>query len=93
MKWQWGKDSLQNVLVFIELEVRKEITMMSNIGWTITFIPWEDIEGLPRVAGRFKTDKEKDEFINRIYQPDSGWTDEELESLSIINDYYYRLPR
>ena len=38
-------------------------------GWTITFLPWEDIEGKERVAGRFKTTQEKDEFMKKIHQP------------------------
>lgn len=62
-------------------------------GWTITFIPWEDDNGLERVAGRFKTTKEKDEFLNKIHQPDSGWIEEELMTLGIHNDYHYILPR
>lgn len=66
---------------------------MDGKGWTITYVPWEDLEGLPRVIGRFKTDKEKDDFLNKIYQPNSGWMDEELGSLNIINDYNYFLPR
>ena len=30
--------------------------------------------------------------LHDIYKPDSGWMDEELEMLSIINDYNYMLP-
>lgn len=62
-------------------------------GWTVTYIPWEDTEGRPRVAGRFKTTREKDEFLEKIHEPDSGWMDEELAMISIINDYNYILPR
>lgn len=62
-------------------------------GWTITYIPWEDMEGKPRVAGRFKTTKEKDEFLEKIHKPDSGWMDEELTMIGVINDYNYMLPR
>lgn len=65
---------------------------MIEKGWTIVFYPWDDLLGKPRVAGRFKTAKEKDDFLNDIYKPDSGWTNEELEMLSIINDYNYMLP-
>lgn len=65
--------------------------MVEN-GWTIIFYPWDDLSGKPRAAGRFKTTKEKDDFLNDIYKPDSGWMDEELEMLSIINDYNYMLP-
>ena len=46
-------------------------------GWTVTYIPWEDMEGRPRVAGRFKTTREKDEFLEKIHEPDSGWMDED----------------
>ena len=62
-------------------------------GWTITYYPWEDMEGKPRVVGRFKTTKEKDEFLEKIYKPDSGWMEEELMTLGIHNDYNYVLPR
>lgn len=58
-------------------------------GWTITFYSFDD--GDLRVAGRFKTDKEKDEFLDKIQQPNSGWTEEELSTLSVFNDYFYIL--
>lgn len=54
--------------------------------------PLEDLEGKPRVAGRFKTKEEKDEYIKKIYDINSGWLDEELSSISVINDYNYILP-
>ena len=60
---------------------------MEEKGWTITYIPWEDMEGKPRVAGRFKTTKEKDDFLESLYERDNGWLEEELATLSIINDY------
>lgn len=52
---------------------------------------WDDCKLC--VAGRFKTTEEKDEFLSNIYKPDSGWLEEELESLAVINDYKYILPR
>ena len=58
-------------------------------GWTITFYPWES--GLIRVAGRFKTTEEKDAFLNEIRKPDSGWLEEELMSIRVINDYNYSI--
>lgn len=61
-------------------------------GWTITYLPWDDMECKERVAGRFKTTKEKDEFLEKIYKPDSGWMEEELATISIHNDYNYILP-
>ena len=36
---------------------------------------------------------EKDEFLEKIHEPDSGWMDEELAMIGIINDYNYMLPR
>lgn len=66
---------------------------MEEKGWTITYIPWEDMEGKPRVAGRFKTTKEKDDFLNSLYEEGNGWMEEELATLGIINDYNYMLPR
>lgn len=62
-------------------------------GYTVVYLSWEDLEGKPRVAGRFKTKKEKDEFIENIHRFDSGWLDEELSSILVINDYDYILPR
>lgn len=61
-------------------------------GYTIVYFPWEDLEGKPRVAGRFKTKEEKDEYIKKIYDINSGWMDEELSSILVINDYNYILP-
>lgn len=66
---------------------------MEEKGWTITYIPWEDMEGKPRVAGRFKTTKEKDDFLKSLYERGNGWMEEELATLGIINDYNYMLPR
>lgn len=36
---------------------------MENKGFTLVYFPWEDMEGKPRVAGRYKTEKEKDDFF------------------------------
>lgn len=63
---------------------------MNEKGWTIVFTLWDDCK--ERVAGRFKTDQEKDEFLKEIRKPDSGWTNEELESVCSVNDYWYMLP-
>lgn len=60
------------------------------MGYTVTYISWDDCK--LRVAGRFKTKQEKDAFLNKIYSLDSGWMEEELMTLSIINDYNYHLP-
>lgn len=68
------------------------IEIKEDKGWTITYIPWECLEGKPRVAGRFKTTTEKDAFLEKISKPDSGWMDEEFTTLSIHNDYNYMLP-
>lgn len=67
---------------------------MEGKGWTIVYYPWDDDRGLPRVAKRFKPDeeKEKDEFLANIRKPDSGWLPEELETLSVEEDYNYMLP-
>lgn len=66
---------------------------MDGKGWTITYIPWEDMSGKERVAGRFKTNEEKDKFLDEIHNPNSGWLDEELMTVAIHNDYNYVLPR
>lgn len=62
---------------------------MEEKGWTITYFPWET--GKETVIGRFKTTKEKDDFLEKIYQPNSGWLDEELMSIGIINDFNYMI--
>lgn len=62
-------------------------------GWTITYVPWESDEGKPRVAGRFKTTAEKDAFLKKIYEPDSGWMEEEFCTIGIHNDYNYMLSK
>lgn len=66
---------------------------MKEQGYTVIYFPWDDITGRPRVAGRFKTEKEKDDFLDMIQLPDSGWMDEELMTISVIDDYNYMLPR
>lgn len=67
--------------------------MKEEKGWTIVYFPWDDADGKPRVARRCKTTKEKNSYLENIYNPESGWTDEELSSVTIINDYNYQLPR
>lgn len=64
---------------------------MKEKGWTITFIPWEDLEGKERVLKRFKTTKEKDDFLANCNR--TGLTYEELNTLRIINDFNYILSR
>lgn len=32
-------------------------------------------------------------FLEKIHKPDSGWMDEELAMIGVINDYNYMLPR
>lgn len=62
-------------------------------GWTIVGIPYNDPEGKPVVYGRFKTTKEKDEYLKNIYKPDSGWMEEEISMLQVINDFNYSLEK
>lgn len=70
-----------------------ELVSEEEKGWTVTYIPWEDMEGKPMVIGRFKTTKEKDDFLDSLYKEGNGWMVEELATLGIINDYNYMLPR
>lgn len=63
-------------------------------GYTVFFIPWEDLAGKPRVLGRFKTKEEKDNYLEKIYNvEESGFTDEELQTISVVNDYNYMIER
>lgn len=36
------------------------------------YIPWDDLKGRPRVAGRFKTIEEKNKFLDQIFDVNSG---------------------
>lgn len=82
------REYIENNLTMKDTEEEQKID--ESKGWTVTFYSWDD--GKPRVAGRFDTTAEKDEFIQSIHKPDSGWTDEELSSVGTINDKYYMLP-
>ena len=62
---------------------------MAEKGYTITYYHWDDMK--EKVAGRFRTEKEKDEFLESIHKPGSGWLPDELETLCIIDDYNYML--
>ena len=59
-------------------------------GWAISYIRWDDCK--PCIAGRFKTTKDKDEFLEKIYMSGSGWTEDELYTISVHNDYNWMLP-
>lgn len=59
-------------------------------GYTVTYIDWDN--GKPRVAGRFKTKEEVDGFLETITADGSGWTDEEISTISIHDSYNYMLP-
>lgn len=61
-------------------------------GYTLTYYSWDDGGEKPRVAGRFRTKKEKDEFLDKITQPGSGWLGEEISSICEHPDYNYILP-
>lgn len=58
-------------------------------GYTVTFIRWDDCKEC--VAGRFKTEKEKDDFLKEIHKNNSGWTDDELATVCVADDYNYTL--
>ncbi len=70
-----------------------KFTILENKGWCIIYVPWEDLEGKPRVIGRFKTTEEKNKKLEEIYEPGNGWLEEELQTVSVINDYNYTLER
>ena len=40
---------------------------MDGNGFTLVYIPWDDLKGRPRVAGRFKTIEEKNKFLDWLY--------------------------
>lgn len=71
-----------------------KFTILENKGWCIFYIPWDDMEGKPRVIGRFKTTEEKDQRLKEIYtNTESRFLDEELMTIQIVNDYWYMLER
>lgn len=75
--------------------MKNDFTFLENKGWCIFYTPWEDMTGKPRVIGRFKTTVEKDQKLKEIYSsPEkSGFLDEELMTIQIVNDYWYMLER
>lgn len=64
---------------------------MKEKGWTITYI--KSNTSCECIAGRFKTAEEKDAFIEKICIPESGWSFEELRTITIINDYNYKVSK
>jgi hypothetical protein len=62
---------------------------MNEKGWTITFIPWENLTSRERVLKRLKTTEEKDEFMKNISK--YGLSPEERCTIRIYNDYNYIL--
>lgn len=72
-----------------DLMYTKDGSKIAEKGWTVTYIRCDD--GREWIAGRFKTTAEKNAFLDKINRPDSGWTPEELHSVSVINDYNYIL--
>ena len=59
-------------------------------GWAAVYTDWDD--GKLKVARRFKTDDEKNEFIESLHKPGCGFLEEEIESMYFVNDYNYILP-
>lgn len=58
-------------------------------GWTVTYVPLHDLFGNRQVAGRFKTEQERDRFLEKIKNYDSEWTEQELMSLDVHPGYNY----
>ena len=66
------------------------INSVKDAGYTVTYIDWDTCK--PRVAGRFKTKEEVDTFLEAITADGSGWTGEEISTISIHDSYNYMLP-
>lgn len=66
-----------------------EEDLKNENGYTVTYIPWEDDEGKEVVIGRFTSEHEKDKFLEKIYDDHSGFTLEELSSVSVIDNINY----
>ena len=66
------------------------INSVKDAGYTITYFDYDT--GKPRVADRFRTKEEVDKFLEAITADGSGWTSEEISTVSLHNDYNYMLP-
>ena len=66
------------------------INSVKDAGYTITYFDYDT--GKPRVADRFRTKEEVDKFLEAITADGSGWTSEEISTISLHNDYNYMLP-
>ena len=62
---------------------------MEGKGYTVVFIPWEDMEGREKVIGRFGYKSNKDKFIKEILSGHTGMTLEEINTVTVIDDYNY----
>ena len=63
---------------------------MTTKGYTIIYYPLDNY-GKPKVAGRFKTVDEKNQFLSEIYSIDSGWLPEELTTILVKEGYDYKV--
>lgn len=63
----------------------EDCTVEGYKGYCITFIDLDT--GKPRVYKRCKTKNELNAYLHDIYSENSGWTEEELQTISIISNY------
>lgn len=61
-------------------------------GYTIIYVPYDDMAGKPRVWRRCDTTEEKNACLAEINSEKSGWLQEELATVSVIPDKNYMLP-
>lgn len=68
----------------------EDCTIEDYKGYCITYADWDTCK--LRVYKRCKTKNELDAYLHDIYSENSGWTEEELQSISIISNYNHMLP-
>lgn len=63
-------------------------------GFCVMFVPWESMSGKFQVIDRVKSFDELDDLLTRVRSgPENGGIDpEEIQTLTIVNDYDYYLP-
>lgn len=81
---------LKLVEKYPKLKDHYKIKSFYNKGYCVWYYDYET--GKPRVAGRYRTEEEKDKKLEEISSPDSGWLPEEIATISVENDYNFMLP-
>lgn len=63
-----------------------------TLGYTVIYFPNGDPNSIPVIAGRFKTTKEKDIFLEKLVSEKSKLKESEKRMIIVVNDYDYKIP-